>query len=125
MSETSRRRFMTSSANDAGRVSVVIEPAFAFDRIERAMTSAGWDREPVATATPPIVADEPELSAFRSRKHRVRATYTFNPAVRFRVLSLSGADCEAAAGELSGALPVLDLNSVRDYLKSTDERLVL
>jgi hypothetical protein len=116
---------MTTSVSSAQRVSLVVAPTFAFDRLERAMASAGWTRESVQTAMPSILPDEPELAAFRSQRHQVRATYTFNPAVRFRVLALSGGDVDAAAAELTEALPLLDLEAIRDFLGATDERLIL
>jgi hypothetical protein len=105
--------------------SLVVAPTFAFERLERAMASARWTREAVQTEMPSILPGEPELAAFRSQRHGVRATYTFNPAVRFRVLALSGNDVDRAAAELTEALPLLDLESIRDYLGSPDERLVL
>lgn len=106
-------------------MSLVIAPTFAFDRLERAMTAAGWDRVTVPTAAPSLVAGEPELAAFRSRAHRARATYTCNPAIRFRVLAFSGEGAHVAAGLVTDVIPVLDRESVRDFLTSSDERLVL
>ena len=114
---------MTSSASS--EACLVVAPTFAFDRLERALTAGGWERQTVPTAPGVLIPGEPELAAFRSPSHAVRAVYTCSPAVRYRVLAFSGDAARLAALEVAQSVPILDLESVRDFLTSTDEALVM
>jgi hypothetical protein len=99
----------------------VLAPEVPFRTVEERLAGAGFARdELVRPATPDAIPGEPELAAFENASGAT-LTYTFNPVVFLRVLEGNGAAVAAA----SGAVPRLDIASIRALLGESEPRRLL
>lgn len=102
---------------------LVLRPEFGFAEMEAALARLGWARTADTSAAPPLVAGEPEFASFEGRGGR--ASYTFNPVVRLRVLVFRGERAADACAEAARALPALDHADLRRLLSAEDPRTLL
>ncbi len=99
--------------------SLVLSPALSFEELARRLCDAGWRREGGGTSTPPLVAGEPELATWSHGDARL--TYTFNPAVRLRVVAVTGDH----ADDLAALLPIEREADIERALRSNNTAEVL
>jgi hypothetical protein len=102
---------------------LVLTPAFTFDELEARLSASGWSAQPSNAATSPLIPGEPEFASWR--KGTTLLSYSFNPVVRLRVLTVTGSDGHAAHRELMSALPWLDASDIRTLLREDDPRSLI
>lgn len=111
-------------ARTTAGATLVLRADVAFGAIEEYFTRAGWARVG-GVVTSPILPSEPELAQWRLTTDDTMATYTFNPAVRLRVLEVQGQHAAAQSGQLEQALPVMRETDVAHALQAQDSRTIL
>ncbi|MCB9764053.1 MAG: hypothetical protein H6739_30055 [Alphaproteobacteria bacterium] len=98
---------------------LVLDPDFTFNALDARLEALGWQSVRVGSGLASLIPGEPELATWR--RGRVRLIYTFNPAVRLRMLDVRG----GRARGLAKALPLLDATRVQALLASADRAEVL
>jgi hypothetical protein len=104
---------------------LVLAPALAFADLERRLDALGWRRQPGELAAPPLIGGEPELASFRSADDATLLTYTYNPVVGLRVLSLQGEAPGEAARRIAAEFPTLGADEIDRLLDQRDPRRAL
>lgn len=106
-----------TSGPQTPRGTLVLDPQCAFDTLRQTLAEQGW--QVVDLSRQPIVPGEPEHSLFeRAAQH---LAYSFNPVCRLRLIEVPlDLDHETVA-----RLPVQDVQDVKPWLTSEDERTQL
>jgi hypothetical protein len=101
---------------------LVLAPGFAFAALDETLAALGFRRDAaVQSFTAPMIANEPELAAWRRDDDAARLTYTFNPVVTLRVLATP----DELRAELGARLPVVDDAALALLLDDGDPRRLL
>ena len=104
---------------------LVVGPDARFSEIDQLLKSLGWSRGADTMIVRPLVPGEPEMAIWQ-RVSGARIGYTFNPAVRLRVLCFYGENASAFSNEVAQQLPCLDEADILELLQSEDvERILL
>lgn len=107
------------------RAKLVLAPHAGFATVAEGLAALDWQREPDRSVMPPSIPGEPELVSWSRPGEDTRATYTFNPVVRLRVIALSGERAAERAREAAARLPVLGDDELERLLASADLREIL
>lgn len=103
----------------------MVAPATGFAEIASALAGLGLELGPDEAVTAPAIPGEREFAYWTAPDGDALVHYSFNPAVRLRVLVFSGADAWRRRAAASARLPVLDLEEMRGLLKSPEPREIL
>lgn len=104
------------------RARLVLGPGMSFAQIGAELGALGWTREPDRAAGPPLVRGEPEIVAWRRAGDEARAIYTYNPAVRLRVLAFEGPAATRLCAEAAPHLLPLDDADLERLLHDDEPR---
>jgi hypothetical protein len=115
----------SSKLPNSAAPSVLIAPEVPFAAMEAALDGLGWERQPDLSALPPILPGEPEFATWRHRASDALLTYSFQPIVYLRVLSLPDGDSGARAAEIASVLDTLDSVRTAGLLRSPEEADIL
>lgn len=110
---------------DQAEVSLVLHHETKFAMIDKVLTSAGYQRGADTSVTAPIIPGEPELAHWNSESTDVFISYSFNPVVALRVLTLSGDDAGKAKWDIQAQLHCLGRDELRELLQAERPEQVL
>jgi hypothetical protein len=102
---------------------LVASPDFSFREISAKLTELGWDTE--SSSADPILRGEPEVATFVQLEDRTQIYYTFNPAVKLRVMQFRGLYADLCCQRVAFDVPVLSSVDVTGLLDSGDRRRIL
>ena len=102
---------------------LIAAPEVSFAELRRQFAALGWQLE--SRSEEPILPGEPELATLVHGEDATVLHYTFNPAVRFRVLQFRGPNAEGHCAQASGRIASIDLARLRALLASIGVRRVL
>ncbi|MDJ0654903.1 MAG: hypothetical protein QNJ40_12150 [Xanthomonadales bacterium] len=102
---------------------LVVDPHLGFAEIDRALGKLGFRTGDSALATPPLIPGEPELADWVGDGATIH--YTFNPVVRFRLLSVAGDAQLAVSADIRANLPCLKSDDIETLVGSDGQRQVL
>lgn len=99
---------------------LILDPMTPFVAIARDLAVLGWQRLVDATEPEPVIAGEPELARWRAMDQSGAITYTFHPATFLRVLLLPDDADASLAKAIEQRLPVVQVDTIRDWLSSVE-----
>jgi hypothetical protein len=103
---------------------LVAAPDVPFETLDRTLERLGFFLES-ESQEPPLVPGEPERCEYGHRQADARIVYTFNPAVKLRVLAFDGGDAVREQVQVARAIALVDEAALRQLLGSRDRRQIL
>src|SRR5262249_13101398 len=116
--------FFRSGSRFSMQPTLIPQPAISFPQIDQTLSRLGWARAADTLAAPPIIPSEPEFASW-SWPDGGSISYTFNPAVKLRILVFYGPRAGDQSAEVEGILPTLGFPELRELLQSRDARQLL
>lgn len=104
---------------------LVVAPATRFADIAAALAGLGLEPGPDDSVTPPAIPGEREFAYWTAPEGDSLVHYSFNPAVRLRVLVFSGDDAWRWRATAASRLPLLDFDELKGLLASEEPREIL